>query len=114
MFPKYWFVLNREIIWNYPTDFKDILNHDTGNDELISFYSDFGTAKTNIPHLICEYLNTPRNELLTKDFQYDIWALTCLLLASDRRIGKRRFEQLRQKATSAAVDKILGARKKRS
>ncbi|MBW7571942.1 SF0329 family protein [Caproiciproducens faecalis] len=114
MFPKYWFVLNREIIWNYPDDFTDILNHDTGNDEPFSIYPDYGNTKTNIPHLICEYLNTPRNELLTKNFQYDIWGLTNLLLAADRRIGKRRFRQLCQKTASAAVDKVLGARENAS
>lgn len=108
MFPKYWFVLNGEIIWNYPTDFKNVFGR---NNE--AYYPDYGIEKTNIPHLICEYLDTPKNQLLTKEFQYDIWGLTCLLLAADRRIGKRRFEQLRQKTNNAAVDKVLKARERK-
>lgn len=107
--PRYWITLDQEIIWDYP---KQFVTHDGGVRNLTGFVAGYpyNTDISNISKLIREYIETPKNELMSKVFEHDHWGLINMLRCADRRIGKRRFEKLRKKIHNKAALKILQAR----
>src|SRR5437867_7801935 len=62
--PRYWITLGREVIWDYPRQF---IHTPHPNREHPSHYP-YGTDISAISELIREYLDTPRPELLSKQF----------------------------------------------
>lgn len=106
--PRYWITLGKEIIWDYPKDFVDT-KHPGRRD--IKDYP-YGTDVPNISKLIREYIDTPKEEIFTKEFENDYWGLVEILRASDKRIGTRRLEELKAKVDSAAARKVIDARQK--
>ncbi|MCV5696772.1 hypothetical protein OFN29_31400, partial [Escherichia coli] len=60
----------------------------------------------SISDLLREYIDTPKAELLTKQFTSDKWGLVNILRAADRRIGMRRLDQLQHKTHNIAALKI--------
>ena len=98
--PRYWFTLGKEIIWDYPKDFKATV---TAGYPYVSSISD-------ISNMIRDYINTPTTDLMTVHFSEDQWSLIDLLRAADRRLGKRRLIQLRENTNSKAVRMVIDAR----
>lgn len=108
-FPRYWFQLGKEIIWDYPHDFSHLLNQGSRPEYI---YPDYG-ENYNVMHLICQYLNTPRDLLWEATTSCENWDLFNVLRAADRRIGRQRLLELRGKCTHPAVDQIIEARLKK-
>jgi hypothetical protein len=106
--PRYWITLGKEIIWDYPKDFIHKPHPDRAN---IKYYP-YGTDIPEISNLIREYIDTPKDELLSKEFENDHWGLINILRASDKRIGVRRLPQLKSKTHNIAAHKIISVREK--
>jgi len=71
--PRFYVKLNKEIIWDYPKDFKN------------EPYTEY--AENGISALVREYIDTPVSDLLSKKFN-DEYGLTDIFKAADRRLGK--------------------------
>ena len=95
--------INGKEIWNFPQDFKvrkiwgkthrytaTIDNKGTEYDFMYGFGAD------DIMNNIRSYTDTPIKDLLTKDFD-DNFNIIPILLACDRRIGKKRFSEVKDK-----------------
>jgi hypothetical protein len=104
--PRYWITLDKEIIWDYPKDFID-LKHPQRKP---GYCYPYGTDISNISSLFREYIDTPKEELLTKHFKKDHWGLINILRAMDRRIGTRRLSELKRKTSNKAALAVLEAR----
>lgn len=78
--------LAKNVIWNFPRQFvnEETVYPDGGNQ-----YS-FGVRDLN--ELLRDYLDTPKNILLKKEFSRDFFGLTNILKAADRRLGLERLE----------------------
>ena len=83
--PRYWMTLGKEIIWDYPKDFvsRGYL------DRHLPYPWPYATDISQISCLIREYLDTPRDQLLSKPFDHDVWGIVDILRAADRRVGSR-------------------------
>lgn len=100
--PRYWITLNKEIIFDYPKI--------ATSKEAYPYITDI----SNISNLFREYLDTPRNQILTKNFTADKYGITDLLKAADKRLGVEKLEQHFQNNTVKNIDicqNILKARK---
>lgn len=95
-FERYWITLGKEIIWEVPGDFEKA--------------ACCAKIATRISLLIDEYIETPRTELLTKPFVYDRWHLTEILLAADRRLGRKSLAALARRSLSEPARRILSLR----
>ena len=89
---RYWIVFKGQTIWEEPRDVASFLKAGRGN-----------SVATEITAVLRQYLDTPKDELLSAAFPGDRWGLTEVLLAADRRIGKRRLVELKSKCASAAA-----------
>ena len=106
--PRYWITLGKEIIWDYP---KHFVSQKGFFDRHLPYPFPYAWDVTEISHLIREYSDTPRSELLSKPFAEDLWGIINILRASDRRVGSRQWDKLEQCAKSEAVTKIIARRK---
>jgi len=116
--PRYYLVLGKEIIWDFPANF-----------EIKELHFGWWASFNNISALIREYIDTPIDELLTKEFEnetlkidtnylppfnepiYKInYHLTELFIAADRRIGKEKLKAFAASKNNPVVDKILNKR----
>jgi len=104
--PRYWITLEQETIWDYP---KDFIHKSQPNREEIKLYP-YGTDIPDISSLIREYIDTVKTELMSKKFEKDYWGLINIFRAADRRIGARRFEELKRKTNNRAALKVLNKR----
>lgn len=96
---RYWISLGKEIIWDVPRDFPEERAKGTYN-----------PVATEITIVINEYLNTSRDEIMTKVFEKDNWGLIDIFRVADRRIGVKSLEQLSNFNLSIPARKILDAR----
>jgi hypothetical protein len=111
--------LGKEILWDYPRDFinkptedtRDLLENGDVYGFLMRDIYPHGWESPTVSDVMHEYIDTPKEELLTKSFENDKWRLTDILRAADRRIGKRRLGELKL-LNNPAVDKIVKARLK--
>lgn len=78
--PRYWITLNEEIIFDIPKDLKK---------EKIKLYEHI----PNISQLLRDYINSPIENLVSKEFNDD-YGIINILKAADRRIGKRQWNKL--------------------
>lgn len=101
---SYWITLGKETIWRYPDSKK--------NFHTIEFPEKFRVANymSDISELIREYIDTPKDKLMTKVFIYDHWDLVDILRAADKRIGVRRLREFIKKIQSPAAIKIAERR----
>ena len=104
--PRYWVSLGKEVIWDYP---KDFIGGDHPERNGARYYP-YGTDIPDITKLIREYIDTPKSELLSKEFENDHWGLVNILRAADKRIGARRLPLLRRKTRNKAALKVIEAR----
>ena len=96
--PRYWITLGKDIIFDYPKDFPPA-----------NASYPYVTDVSSISRLIRDYIDTPVDDLLIKEFE-DPWGLIEIFLAADRRIGKRRLRELGEKLTSDAARLVLEKR----
>ncbi len=110
--PRYWITIGKEIVFDYPKDFTDRNGHVQHHNRFVSedanypYYCDVSL----ISNLIREYIDTPVTDILTRKFENDYWGLTDILRAADKRIGKRRLDELRDSLNNEAAQKILKLR----
>ena len=79
--PRYWITLNREIIFDYPK---------------ISVSKEdypYTTEISDISELLREYLDSPKEQILAKNFGNDKYGITNLLKAAYTRISINKLEQ---------------------
>jgi len=107
--PRYWISLDKEVIFDYPKQFviedgtvKNLSGFDKGYP--------YNTDVSDITQLIRSYIDTPKDELLTKIFHNDHWGLVNILRAADKRIGIRRLPLLKKKTSNIAARKVIKAR----
>ena len=116
--PRYYVKLGKEIIWDFPKDFKykemDIYQWSENND---------------LCNLVRDYIDTPLEKLLNKKFKQDTFKITVqylqertqenvvlefrlaeLFKASDRRLGKEKLLKWATKINNPNVDRILEIR----
>lgn len=118
--PRYWITLNRKVIFDYPKQFlkqpitqiEERWCRDLDSNTLIDMYP-YYTNISDISNLIRQYLDTPKAELFSKEFVNDRWGLTNILKAADRRIGKRRLDELARRSANPVVQQIISVRIRR-
>lgn len=102
--PRHWFVLDKEVIFDFPGQF-----FNKGPDETRIEYLDGENYK--ISCLIQEYIELPKEQLLSTHLEMDKWGVIDILRAADRRIGKDRLlERFKDVSSDSAVKKILRKR----
>ena len=110
--PRYWITIGKEIIFDYPRQFMDrfvtlSLGSDTIKLSMDAAYP-YITDIRALSDLIQEYLDTPKDDILERNFEDDLWGLTDILKVSDRRIGTRRLASLMDK--NEVTDRIIKLR----
>ena len=100
--PRYFITLGKEIVFDYPKQFL--------SDELQDY--PYVNDASVMSELIREYIDTPTDELLNKSFGRDKWQLTEILKAADKRIGKRRFDELLSVTHNETAKTIITLRQK--
>ncbi|MCB1682307.1 MAG: hypothetical protein KDI65_10290 [Alphaproteobacteria bacterium] len=100
-------VLGKRIIWNFPNDFIDSENRETWPEQRPYSYN-----VSILNRIIRDYIDTPKNELFSKNFEQDVYGLTRLFLAADRRISIHKLKQYFIGIENHAVKAILSERTK--
>lgn len=110
--PRYWITLGDDIIFDYPRQFIDtnIEGNVIKNLRGDRFYYPYQTEIFDISAMIREYMDTPKDEVFSKHFGNDVWGLSNILKAADRRIGTRRLEILKHRIKNQAAQKIIQKR----
>lgn len=103
--PRYWITVgdNKEIIWDFPNNFLNgesmienpywNVTPDDPNTIKDTYFWD--QNYTWVANLIREYLDTPRDQLLTKEFENDKYGLINVLRKYDRRISKAKRNNIK-------------------
>lgn len=100
--------LDKSVIWNFPKAFvtPDTVYPDGGDC--------FSVSVSHINDLIRNYLDTPKDALPEKTFDNDLFGITDILKAADRRLGRRRlltwFSDTAGDAVTAILEKRFGKR----
>lgn len=106
--PRYFLTLNKEIIYDFPKDFKNevITSGWAKNDQVKVVYPYEGTV-SRLSEVIREYIDTPVDEVLQKEFPQD-FGLSLILKSADRRLGKAKLtEWSKTLPETSPVHKIL-------
>lgn len=94
--PRYFVTLNKEIIFDYPKMFLNYTNYQTQYRGETREY----TVRDTYPHindvselseLLRTYIDTPKEKLLNP-IEKDIWGITDVCRALDKRLGKAKLE----------------------
>lgn len=80
--PRYWITIDKDIIFDFPKMFE-------------TRYRYWPEEVSSISNLLRDYIDTPKEELLVKDFK-DAWGVTDILKLVDKRLGQRSFEKIMQ------------------
>ena len=107
--PRYWITLGKEIIFDYPKQFADPSQSGSFTKNLNGKRRryPYDTDVSDISYLIREYIDTPKDNILSKHFENDCWGLANILRAADKRLGKRRLDLLKRKTDNKAALKII-------
>lgn len=100
--PRYFITVGKEIVFDYPKNF------DTTRQYGRNSYP-WDTEISDISDMIEAYIQRPEAALM-QPFDGDIWGLTELLRVCDRRVGKRRLQELRDKAANETLVSIIDRR----
>lgn len=103
--PRYWITVgeDKKIIWDFPNNYLDcksmvenpywnVTPEEPNTIKDTYFWDD---NYTWVAGLIREYLDTPRDQLLTKEFEDDKYGLINVLRKYDRRISKAKREAIK-------------------
>lgn len=102
--PRYFLMLNSEIIWDWPRNYTEGLSHE-------EMYLVYRSSASSLSDLIAEYLNADWETAIALK---DEWGIADILRAVDRRIGRRQWDGLLENINpkvSNAVGKIISSRK---
>lgn len=102
--PRYFITVDKEIVFDYPKQF------DTTKNYGFNSYP-WDTDISGISNVIEEYIQCLEDKLLD-EFANDHWGITSILRVCDRRIGKRRLEELKKTTADTEVLKIIKRRLK--
>lgn len=100
--PRYFITVGKEIVFDYPKDF------DTTRQYGRNSYPWDGEV-SDISNLIEAYIQRPESALM-QPLSGDVWGLTALLRVCDRRIGKRRLQELEAATTDEQLLRIIRRR----
>jgi hypothetical protein len=100
LIPRCFVTIGKRIIWDYPRDFAA---------DCSSPYSP-GVKAHSITSILHQWLDTPGSRLLEAEYPEDEWGLTDILLAIDRRMGRRRLMLLAQRTRNVEVLAIIATR----
>ena len=100
--PRYFITIDKEIVFDYPKDF------DTSEKYGFNSYP-WDTDISAISDIIEEYIQCPDTELMNR-LEKDKWGITDILRVCDRRIGKRRLKDLREKVTNEVLLDVIEKR----
>lgn len=109
---RYWITVGDETVFDYPKNFVQ----KTENGKIVTNLSGerllypYETDVPRISRLIREYIDTPKELVFDKKFERDLWNLTDILKAADRRNGKRRLDKLKERTDNSAALKIIELR----
>ena len=93
--PRYWITIGKDIVFDYPKQFI--------NNEKSTKYP-YITQISDISDLIREYIDCPVALLPEKKFENDLWGLTDIFKAVDKRLGKERLNSYFSSNYSVAKD----------
>jgi len=96
---RYWITLDKDIIWQAPGDYYKVLDKDA-----------LDHTATEVTIVLREYLDCPREELLTREFAADQFGLVDVMRAADRRIGLKKLSHLLERHETDPARKVLEAR----
>lgn len=96
--PRYWITIGKQIVWDFPKNFMGV--------EGDWYFYDETKA---LSRLIRQYIECPRDELLTMEFD-DRWGMLPYIKACDKRIGKRRLRTMLADPKYNAVKHIITQR----
>ena len=97
-------LLGKELIWNFPKDFINADQESWPNGRPYSYSS------SDINRVIQEYIETPKEPALGKDFENDLFGITEILKAADRRFSTKRIAEHFSGTNLESVEKIVNAR----
>ena len=101
---NYRVVLGKQELWELPKDFI------TRNPESWPKDGPWSYSAKDINIVVRDYIDTPKNELLIKEFDNDIYGITRLFLAADRRISLSKLKDYFDKNRNDAAQGILEVR----
>lgn len=100
--PRYFITVGKELIFDYPKDF------DTARKYGRNSYP-WDTEISDLSAVIENYIQRPESDLM-QPFDGDVWGLTDIFRACDRRIGKRRLQKLRDSTSNEVLKRIIDCR----
>lgn len=100
--PRYWITIGKEIVFDYPKNF------DTTERYGFNTYP-WDTDINMISCTIEDYIQCPESKLMDH-FVNDRWGITDILRVCDRRIGKRRLQELRNNVNDEMLCRIIDRR----
>ena len=110
--PRYWITLGDEVIFDDPKQF--VVQDESGsyvkNLKGERAHDPYENDISDISALLREYLDTPKEALLAKQFANDCRGIVNILKAADRRFGRRRLELLKRKTGNQAAQKVIACR----
>ena len=98
--PRYWITIGKDVVFDYPKQF--------ASDEQNNRYP-YQTQVSEISSCIREYIDCPVNLLPEKKFESDLWGLTDILKAVDKRLGKEKLKNYFVSSNST-IKEILSKR----
>lgn len=100
LLPRYWITVGKEIVFDYPTMFED------------KGYYPWTDDMSNISEIIFNYIVCEKECLLNYHDINDRYGLIDILKACDKRIGKRRLEELKGFISNPYALKIIEQRQR--
>ena len=100
--PRYFITIGKKILFDYPKDF------DTTYKYGFNSYP-WDTDISAISKLIEDYIQRPETEIM-KPFDNDKWGLTDILRVCDRRVGKRRLQEIKDHTSNERILYIINIR----
>ena len=100
--PRYFITIDKEIVFDYPKKF------DTTKTYGFNVYP-WDTDISEISDVIEEYIQCPESKILD-EFKNDKWGITDIFRVCDRRIGKRRLNELKDAITNEILLGIIERR----
>ena len=98
--------LRKNAIWDFPKHFVTFETRFPDGGDYLSY------SVSDLNSLLREYLDTPRDQLLSKEFSRDYFGLCDLLRAADRRLSLSRLEEYFSDCPFPFVQTILDARER--
>lgn len=96
---RYWVTLGKEIIWDVPKDFPEECTK-----------GPYNPVASVISAVIKSYLDTSKEDLLSKIFPDDRWGIVNIMRAADRRLGRKSLKTLSERGLADPARRILEIR----